>query len=232
MYRAEIQSMIRSMKTTLTSLAVILCSYLSFAQTDIIEMRSRGASLKKYEHLSKIKGSYHVPSNFGMAPEPLVKTAVLDSIKVISDSSAVVFTSNYCTRGYYPEPELVLFDSNGRQLNEPRKVYRNPRVGHLWQPGADTVINHPIFTQRHSLDSIKDVIDRDYHFNLPSDSITFIGFDNGQVQRMSNEDSVQPVKHRRKKKENSFGWELMFMIVSPIAFFFGMNRLTSKRLVE
>lgn len=220
-----------TVKILLTNI-VIFCSYLSFAQTDIIEMKSRNASLKKYERISKIKSNDHIPSNFGMAPMPEVRTAVLDSIKVISDSTSVVYTSNYCTRRYIEELRLesIGFDSLGRELNEPVRRYSNPRVGQLWQPGADTVLNHPIFTQRHSLDSIKEVIDRDYNFNLPSDSITFIGFDNGKA--VSNKDEVHPTKHKRKRKKNSFGWELIFMIVTPIGFLLGMNRLTSMRTMQ
>jgi len=214
------------MKTILvfTLLTITACT---FAQTDIIEMKSRNRSLKKYDRMS-ISTNDHVSSNFGMAPDPLVKTAVLDSIKSLTDSTAVVYTSEYCTRGYHLEYESIYIDSLGRELNEPRRVYGNPRLGQFWQPGADTVVNHPIFTRRHSLDSVKRVIDRDYNFNLPSDSVTFIGFDNG----FSNADPVQPVKHRRKNKMNGFGWELLFMIVTPIAFLFGMSRLKSMSVSE
>lgn len=189
-------------------------------------MRSRNTSLKKYERVSNIKNSDHISSNFGMAPMPEVRTAVLDSIKVLSDSTAVVYTSNYCTRGYNPVLNVEFYiDSNGvtQQIENPTRVYPNPRVGSLWQPGSDTVLNHPIFTQRHSLDSVKNVIDRDYNFNLPSDSITFIGFDNAQIH--SNCNGVQSRKDKRKRKKNSFGWELIFMILTPIGFLFGMNRL-------
>lgn len=216
------------MKISLTCIIFALSGWLAFSQTDIIEMRSRNASLKKYERMSDRKNNDHVPSNFGMAPMPEVRTAVLDSVKVLSDSTAVVYTSNYCTRGrrHFPELSLTInVDSNGHELNEPIRQYPNPRVGSLWQPGADTVLNHPIFTKRHALDSIKDVIDRDYNFNLPSDSITFIGFDNGQG--FSNENSVKRTKHRRKQRKNGFGWELMFMILTPIICLIGISRLTA-----
>ena len=154
------------MKTLLT-FAVLASTTFTFAQTDIIEMRSRGRSLNKYERFDSYRISKstndHVNSNFGMAPEPLVQTAVLDSIKALDDNTAIVYTSEYCTYGYYPvESQFIYVDEQGRELNEPKRVYGNPRVGHLWQPGADTVRNHPIFTRRHSLDSIKAVIDRDY----------------------------------------------------------------------
>ena len=178
---------------TLLSIALLSIATCSFGQTDIIEMKSRNASLKKYMRTFHSSDSDHVPSNFGMIPTPEIRTAVLDSVKAISDSVSVVYTSNYCRRVNEPLKIEFYTDSNGvqRKIEEPAQTYQNPRIGRLWQAGADTVTNHPIFTKRHSLDSVKEVIDRSYHFNLPSDSIRFIGFDN--ASKISNEDSVQPV---------------------------------------
>lgn len=204
----------------------------SFAQTDIIEMRSRNVSLKNYELVS-IESNDHISSNFGMLVNPEVRTAVLDSVKAVSDSVAVMYTSNYCTRDYpmQMEPQFYV-DSAGniQELDPSKRTYPNPRVGSLWQPGADTVFYHPLFSHTHSLDSIKEELDSRYYFNLPSDSITFIGFDNGQG--FFNEDSVQPTKHKRKRKKNSFGWELIFMIVTPIVFLLGMTKLRAIRSFE
>ena len=205
-------------------IALSFIPVLSFAQTDIIEMRSRNASLKKYERMTKAESVDHIASNFGMAPLPEVRNAVLDSVKILSDSVAVMYTSNYCTYRQQLILDMVSYiDSNGnlRPIENPVRTYPNLREGRLWQPGADTVVNHPLFIHRHSLDSVKHVIDNSYHFNLPSDSIEFIGFDNAQSQ--SNVAPVLPVKHNRRK-ENSFGWELIFMLVTPILFMLGMSR--------
>lgn len=210
-----------TMKTLLT-LTLTVISLISFSQTDIIEMRSRNAFLKKYERTSKSNSFDHVASNFGMSPTREVRNAVLDSVKVLSDSVAIMYTSNYCSRVSRFEPLIINpSDTNQQQKEKLARTYPNPRVGYLWQPGADTVVNHPLFIHRHSLDSVKQVIDNSYHFNLPSDSIEFIGFDNAQSQ--SNADSVLPVKQNRRKK-NSFGWELIFMLVTPIVFMLGISR--------
>lgn len=207
---------------TLLVLPLLLLTIVSFSQTDIIDLRSRSASLKSYKKATDMSKFDHVSSNFGMAPMPEVRTAVLDSVKALSDTVAVMYTSNYCSRSFRQEP-LFYLDSNGEQhsLQSPSKVRPNPRVGHLWQPGVDTVFFHPLFSRRHSLDSVKRVIDDQYYFNLPSDSIRFIGFDNSQ--QISNKDAVYPVKNRREKK-NGIGWELMFMILSPLVLFLGMSR--------
>ena len=204
----------------LASIALTTISILSFAQTDIIEMRSRNASLKKYERITRSKSVDHVVSNFGMAPTIEVQNAVLDSVKCISDSTAIIYTSTYCWEA--PITTSIIEEERNKQNGQgQRQRYVENGIGELWQPGADTVVNHPIFTHRHSLDSIKEVIDQDYYFNLPSDSIKFIGFDNAQSQ--SNSDHVLPVKHKRQKK-NSIGWELIFMLVTPILFMFVIGR--------
>ena len=218
---------------TIAFLTITLISFLSFAQTDIIEMRSRNASLKNYERSSSIKNGDHVASNYGMLRNPEVRTAVLDSVKAISDSVAVMYTSNYCSDRYFGAVDMdlqIYTDSNGNQQikENPIRTYPNPRVGSLWQPGADTVMYHPLFSQRHSLDSIKQQLDQNYYFNLPADSIEFIGFDN--TSAFSNKDSVQPVKQKRNKKKNSFGWELIFMLVTPILFMLVINKLTLFRI--
>lgn len=201
------------MKTVIT-IAFALTSILSFSQTDIIEMRSRNASMKKYER--SVKGD-HLASNFGMLREPMVRNAVLDSVKCISDTVAIMYTSYYCADGFYESPVKFEYDEQGKS----HRTYSDPRIGEKWEPGELKVYNHPLFQHRHSLDSIKKALDRDYYFNLPADSIKFIGFDNAQGQ--SNADSIQPVKHNRLK-ENSIGWELIFMLVTPILFAFAVYR--------
>ncbi|MDG1331885.1 MAG: hypothetical protein P8P74_06125 [Crocinitomicaceae bacterium] len=214
---------------TLIALALISISSLSFAQTDIIEMRSRGASLESYEHNVSASSSYHVPSNFGAAPTMLVRSAVLDSVKSISDSITVMYTSNYC--GRLPRTRDLMEQERNRQNGQgPEKIYQAKGIGELWEPGADTIVHHPLFRNVHSLDSVKEVIDKDYYFNLPSDSITFIGFDNSQGS--VKKDSKQRIKYKHTPRKNSFGWELLFMIITPIAFLFTMSRIVSPRTTD
>lgn len=191
-------------------LVVCLSSVQSFAQTDIIELRSRSRALKNYERFSNSKRSDHISSNFGVLPlsetmghvefiEPT--NAVLDSVKIISDNAVVMYTSRSCLR--IPT-----------ELNSDIP----------WRPGADTILDHPLFRYRHKLDSVKMVLDRDYYFSLPADSVKFIGFDNGEVNLQEVEE-INDTKMKRSKKhrKSSIGWALLFLIIGPIgiAYFIG-----------
>lgn len=100
----------------------------------------------------------HDNSNFGMAPNPRVEMANLDSVVFVSDSIAVMFTSKYCGREY--------------------DFYDTGYIGEFWKAGADTVRNHPLFSMQHELDSIKRSLRRSYYFRNNTDKVKFIGYDN------------------------------------------------------
>lgn len=85
-------------------------------------------------------------SNFGHAPQREVKTAQLDSVIFISDSVAIMVTSEYCTR---------TDRSGNKPVDDPK----------LWKAGQEKVYNHPLFSKKHSLDSIKTVLKEQYNFN-------------------------------------------------------------------
>ena len=192
----------------LTLLIACLITIQSFAQTDIIEMRSRNASLKKYAH-ARVEDGDHVTSNFGMEPPNStwnaqdlwsINHAVLDSVKWISDDVAVMYTSQYCS----VEPVV------------------EARSGVKWSPGIDTVFNHPLFSHNHALDSVKMALDMEYYFRLPADSVKFIGFDNGAP--IETEKSIDlPPKKEDVKRKSSIGWPLLFMLFGPLlcAYLFG-----------
>lgn len=94
-------------------------------------------------------------SNFGVAPTPEVKSASLDSVIFVSDSVAVMVTSEYCSRWFGGHQEKT----------------------NLWRAGKDTVRNHPLFTKRHSLDSIMTILQQQYYFRNKKPTV-FMGYDN------------------------------------------------------
>jgi hypothetical protein len=103
-------------------------------------------------------------SSFGILYEPHVHHSHLEKVVFINDTTALMYTSGQ------PEP--------GKE--------------HLWQPGCDTVYNHPLFTQQHALDSIKQVLDTEYQFVDPADSAQFVGYDNTGAKRVVSPEQKQP----------------------------------------
>ncbi len=124
------------------------------AQTKLIAHKSHSGNISTFSIVLENELFDTDNSNFGMAPEPTVTIAKLDSVIYLSDTAAVMITSYYCE-------------------NVKRK-----RTS-LWNAGRDTVYHHGLFTKKHALDSIKNVLKRQYHFKNPVDSVKFIGYDNG-----------------------------------------------------
>lgn len=156
--------------------AVVFCLCLiypltTFAQTRLISHRSHSGSNANFI-LALESELFDMPfSNFGMAPQRNVRTAELDSVIFVSDSVAVMVTSNYCqwvTMG-------DTLDANFKSL---------------WKAGRDTARHHVLFSRQHELDSIKLILKKQYHFRNPIDSVKFIGYDN---QHMDD--------HKRQRKQ-------------------------------
>jgi len=110
--------------------------------------------------------SFH---NLGMAPRPRIKLASLDSVIYLTDSTSIMVTSNYCS-----------YDST-------------IRYAELWMPGKDTVVDHPLFSEQHALDSIKTNLKTEYHFANNIDSVVFVGYDNNsEVFEEEKEEEMVP----------------------------------------
>lgn len=138
-------------------LLVILLSALSIqlsAQTKLIAHKSHSGSEETFK-AAYINELFDInSSNYGVAPDPIIRTAYLDSVIFISESMAILVTHDTCHR------------KTGGKLN-------------AWKPGREIVNNHPLFSKQHSLDSIKQVLDMTYFFANPASTVVFIGYDNG-----------------------------------------------------
>lgn len=134
-------------------------SLLTFGQTKLIAHKSHSGSLSDFR--KALDGAlFDVwDSNLGEAPQRRVQYAKLDSVIYISPQKAVMVTSEYCKVEEVYQPELSGAES-------------------LWKKGRDTVVQHPLFSKHHALDSIKEVLKQDYYFKNNIDSVVFIGFDN------------------------------------------------------
>ncbi len=104
-------------------------------------------------------------SNFGKAPIREVRSAMLDSVIYLTDTSAIMVTSDYCLR-------------NGVYTPVASQEMTTRNRGSLWRAGRDTVYNHPLFSRKHALDSIRTAIKSEYYFKNDIDSTQFVGYDN------------------------------------------------------
>ncbi len=127
-------------------------------------------------------------SNFGQAPQRDVKTAQLDSVIFISDSVTLLVTSEYCKRQGQDEKEAK-----------------------LWRPGKEKLINNPLFSRNHSLDSIKGVIAQEYGFRNSVNKVVFVGYDNKSGKYKDN--NILPVFiSPNDNNQSPFGPQFIFII--------------------
>lgn len=176
------------MKTILITF-LLVCTGTAFSQTKLIFHKSHSGLRTSF--VKSINGNY---SNFGKAPIREVKNAMLDSVIFLTDTSAVMVTSEYCTRkGEYSPAE---FEGTAKTRNR----------GKLWYAGRDTVYNHPLFSHKHALDSIRFAVKTEYYFKNDIDSTRFVGYDNAA----SNTQKV--VKQPSEKNDNEVYLLLVFVI--------------------
>jgi len=165
----------------------------TIAQTKLIFHKSHsGSSLNYVASLSSN------PSNFGVVPARYVTRAALDSVIFVSDSMAIMVTSEYCYDGF--RRYRITNDSTASDES-------------VWNAGRDTVYNHPLFSKRHALDSIKAVLFASYYFQNNMDSTKFIGYDNKESVRIPESDL--PAGGRRKQND----LYLLLLFVSGIFVF-------------
>ena len=185
------------MNHLLSSLLFSLTVFTGYTQTKLIAHKSH----------SGVASTFFADGfdNFGRAPREFVMTSHLDSVIFVSDSVAVMVTS-VCTRNQYNKAE--------------------PKTEKQWRPGRDTVYNHPLFTQQNQLDSIKNVLDQNYHFTNPMDSAVFIGFDNVKPK-------VKKTPGKTDKQVKSNGQKgSLYLLALLLAGMGGIYTLTPRRIKE
>lgn len=143
------------MKTILLFLSITIVTFCN-AQTKVIAHKSHSGNThtfsKGYQKMLFDIGS----SNFGHAPQKIIKRARLDSLIFLTDTSQVLVTSYSCTKNTNTQSSI-------------------------WKPGRDTVYNHPLFSKKYSLDSIKTVLKNQYYFKNDIENTVFIGYSNSKL---------------------------------------------------
>jgi hypothetical protein len=93
-------------------------------------------------------------SDFGAAPERIVRMARLDSLIALDDHRVIMVTSYVCSDSYRPS-----------------------KASRIWKPGRDTVVDNEYLGRIHELDKVRQTINELYNFDK-SKPVVFIGFDN------------------------------------------------------
>ncbi|MFT4770940.1 MAG: hypothetical protein ACI9CP_001606 [Cryomorphaceae bacterium] len=162
-----------SMKNLSLALFSLLICSIGFSQTKLIAHKSHSGNSENFilALTSDDFGLTH--SNFGEAPDRYVLNAQLDSVIFINRNQVVLVTS------FYHEEETDKKDKKNESG---------------WEPAHETVYGHPLFSHQHSLDSIKMVLKRDYHFKNDIHEVIFLGYDNGEkIKDSEKENKLFPV---------------------------------------
>ena len=172
-------------------LLIILFSITSsslLAQTKEIAFKSHSGNMENFDVAlhNELFGSDN--SNFGLPSPKEVKTYKLDSVIYVSDTVSVLVTKEY-----------------RRQYNQSKDSAK------FWGVAKDTVYKDPLFTRKHSLDSIKSALQKTGYYINPVRKVVFIGYDN---QKSKNKQyNIIPFAVRDDGNDNSpFDMELALML--------------------
>jgi hypothetical protein len=172
----------------------LLIVFANFGQTKIIAHKSHSGKQTTFTHLLAKNHTNLNTSNFGVAPEPTVRKARLDSVIYVSKNKAIMVTTEICTNRYGDDAIKKEWNYAINDWNKALEVSKDKKSS-VWKAGRDTVYNHPLFSRNESLDSIKNVIRKHYYFKNDVNDIIFVGY--------TNKPNPQP-------KENNY------VLVSPI----------------
>jgi hypothetical protein len=157
-------------------LSVITTS--SFAQTKAIAFKSHSGNMNNFSIALESNFFGNEESNFGLPSS--IKTYRLDSVIYVSDTVSVIVYRFY-----------------SRQFNEPKDSARFIRSS------KDSLFNHPLFSKKHSMDSIKTVLKKTGRYDNNINNTVFVGYDN-KKKSIKEKTVVKPADNTNKKpKENN-----------------------------
>lgn len=123
------------------------------AQTKLISHKSHSGSKATFRTALDANLFDIGTSNFG-EPGWFSSPVELDSIVHVNDSTALVYRRS-----------ATLADWESRDDKK------------TWQPSIDTLINHPLFSQKHGLQNIRTKMRQYYEFRNWVDDVKFVGYD-------------------------------------------------------
>ncbi len=119
----------------LSILAIGSFTFYANAQTKFISYKSHSGNKANLNRALSRNLFSMGESNFGVAPQRMVRNSKLDTVILLSETKAIMITSEYC---YYE-------DYGGGDRSS----------GSLWSSGKDTVYDHPVFNSGKSITEIK-----------------------------------------------------------------------------
>jgi hypothetical protein len=140
--------------TILFVAAIIGIGSTSFAQTKRIAFKSHSGNEANFKTALAVSLFENEGSNFGIAPERYVTFAHLDTVIFINDTTVELVTSHHSN----------FVDD-----------YRTSTHPDLWKPGHEIVVNHPVFNSEKTIEEMKEIVQKTYHFKNDISKVVFIG---------------------------------------------------------
>ncbi len=148
-------------------LACLLIAGHAFGQTRLIAHKSHSGTAASFAAACEGNLFDREDSDFGLPSNYPVDR--VDSVIYVSDSVAVMVR----TKG------RIFVKQKGEIYDEQKR--------------RDTLVNHPLFQNRHALDSIRKAWYENFESSNPVDQIRFIGFDNKKPKAKKGKRSALPV---------------------------------------
>jgi hypothetical protein len=138
----------------LIALTCIGISSLAMSQTKRIAFKSHSGNSEHFKQALSAALFENEGSNFGIAPERYVTFAHLDTVIFINDTTVELVTSHHSN-----------FVDDYRISTHPN----------LWKPGHEIVVNHPVFNSEKTIEEMKEIVQKTYHFKNDISKVVFIG---------------------------------------------------------
>jgi hypothetical protein len=176
----------------------------AWSQTKLIAHKSHSGSAKSFTYSLHSKTFNKGESNFGQAPQRMVRNSRLDTVRLLPDARVIMITSESC----YWE------DYGGHPESNPE----------LWSAGKDTLNGHPLFNAEHTPMEIRKTLKEEYYFTNTPSSVVLIGFDEPKTDVVETPKLDQsPLKVRKKKSKSEEpqlpaqkGPSLFYMIIMAL----------------
>jgi hypothetical protein len=190
------------MRTFLATVLLCIMSTVGFSQTKRIAFASHSGNAENFS-IALGNELFDNGSNFGVGIQPEIRTAQLDSVIFVSDSLTYLVTSEYC------------------KLRSPKEK------SSLWRAGREVAYHHPLFSKKHSLDSIRKIIKQQYYFKNNIDKVIFIGYDNDRSCDSVPVKVTMPVTLIKGENKSKQAGSSVIWIVGAILFISGLGGFIS-----